>query len=507
MDKAAVKSDGAVRSAGTPSLMIQGTASDAGKSLIVAGLCRIFSRRGMRVMPFKPQNMSNNAAITTDGGEIGRAQALQAVACGVEPVSDMNPVLLKPETDHGSQVVVQGHVRATMSARDYIQYRYKLMPDVMDSFRRLCAQADIVFVEGAGSIAEVNLRDGDISNMGFAVEAGVPVVLAADIDRGGALAAVIGSHCLLLDSERPLLRGYMMNKFRGDREILTPAIDIIGRHTGLPCAGILRWFEGAAKFPAEDSMALGRATPGDAGGARRIRVYVLGLQRISNFDDFDPLAAEEDVRLSFVKPGDPVPGDGDLIIIPGTKSTIADLQHLRRQGWDADIAAHIHRGGMVVGICGGYQMLGSEISDPDAVENPEPATTRGLGLLDVRTVMSREKTLRRFTADTPDGCRVSGYEIHMGMTEGPERERPMVVLDGIPEGAVREDGLVRGCYIHGLFTSDSYRAKFLAMFRGGEGRGAAKLDYRKSVDMALDDLADQMERELDLELIAEIAGI
>jgi adenosylcobyric acid synthase len=457
--------------------------------------------------------MSNNAAITADGGEIGRAQALQAMACGVEPVSDMNPVLLKPETEQGCQVIVQGRVRATMSARDYLRYRSGLMPDVMESFNRLRGQADVVFVEGAGSISEVNLRDGDISNMGFAAEAGVPVILAADIDRGGAIAAIIGSHRLLPEDERPLLRGYMMNKFRGDRGILDPAIDIIGRHTGLPCAGIVQWFDGAAKFPAEDSMSLGKknqAGPdgeGNAVNAAKIRIYVLGLQRISNFDDFDPLASEEDVHLSFVKPGDPVPGDGDLIIVPGTKSTIADLEHLRRQGWDVDIAAHIRRGGRVLGICGGYQMLGREISDPDAVENPEPSTTRGLGLLGVTTVMSREKTLRRFTAVTEDGHSVSGYEIHMGVTDGPERERPMLMLNGIPEGAVRADGLVGGCYIHGLFTNDSYRAKFLSAFRGAGGSRAAKLYYQKSVDGALDGLADQMERELDLEMISEIAGI
>ncbi|MDR1915612.1 MAG: cobyric acid synthase [Synergistaceae bacterium] len=507
MNEVNVKSYSTKKSAKTPSLMIQGTASDAGKSLIVAGLCRIFSRRGFRVMPFKPQNMSNNAAITADGGEIGRAQALQAMACGVDPISDMNPVLLKPESDQGSQVVVQGHVRATVSAADYLQYRYTLMKDVMESYNRLCSHADIVFVEGAGSISEVNLRDGDISNMGFAVEAGVPVVLAADIDRGGALASIIGSHCLLRDSERHLLRGYMMNKFRGDRRILDPAIDIISGRTGLSCIGIMKWFDGAAKFPAEDSLALEHSRTFGMRDGKKIKIYVLGLQRISNFDDFDPLAAEDDVELSFVKPGNPIPGDGDLVIIPGTKSTIADLEYVRKQGWDIDIAAHIHRGGRVVGICGGYQILGREISDPDAVENPVPTTIQGLGLLNVVTVMSREKTLRRFSASTPDGSVVSGYEIHMGVTKGPGIERPLVTLNGVPEGALREDDLVGGCYIHGLFTSDEFRAKFLSIFRGGKGLGTAKQDYEKSVDTALDELACQMESELDMEKIEEIAGI
>ncbi|MDR1965486.1 MAG: cobyric acid synthase [Synergistaceae bacterium] len=492
-------------------LMIQGTASDAGKSLVVAGLCRLFTRRGLRVLPFKPQNMSNNAAITADGGEIGRAQALQALACRAEPVSDMNPVLLKPESEMGSQVVVQGHARATVGATDYLRYRNELMPAVMESFGKLRSRADLVLVEGAGSISEVNLRDGDISNMGFAARAGVPVALVADIDRGGALASIVGSWVLLPEGERALLRGYIVNKFRGDLAIFEPAIEIIKRESGLPCLGVVRWFEGASRFPAEDSLSISRVAGASAnsagGGLRMIKIYVLELPRISNFDDFDPLRAEDGVDLSYVKPGTAIPGDGDLVIVPGTKSTIGDLEFLRREGWDVDIAAHLRRGGRVLGICGGYQMLGREVSDPDAVENPYPKTVPGLGLLDVVTVMAGEKKLRRFTALTQHGDEVAGYEIHMGATSGPGAGRPMLLLDGVPEGASSHDGHAMGCYIHGLFGSDSYRARFLSIFRGGEIAGTERSFYESQIDAALDELARHIEKCVDVEALAEIAGL
>jgi adenosylcobyric acid synthase len=314
-----------------------------------------------------------------------------------------------------------------MSAMDYLSYRYTLMPRVIESFERLRSRADLVLVEGAGSISEVNLRDGDISNMGFAVEADVPVVLLADIDRGGSLASIVGSHRLLRDYERPLLRGYMMNKFRGDFSVFEPAMKIIREESGLPCFGVIQWFENAVKFPAEDSLVLtGGGANRRAGAGRGIKIYVLGLPRISNFDDFDPLAGESDVDLSYVRPGEAVPGDGDLVIIPGTKSTISDLEFLRAQKWDIDIMAHLHRGGRVLGICGGYQMLGRFVSDPFAVENPEPRNVEGLGLLDIETVMEPQKTLRRFTAVTQHGDEVSGYEIHMGVTAGPGVSKPML---------------------------------------------------------------------------------
>ncbi|MDR1514371.1 MAG: cobyric acid synthase [Synergistaceae bacterium] len=487
--------------------MLQGTGSDAGKSLLVAGLCRFFANNGIKPKPFKPQNMSNNAAITADGGEIGRAQVTQARACRVEPTVDMNPVLLKPESDTGSQVVLHGKAVVTKSANDYIAYRNTLLQSVLDSFGRLRDTADVVVVEGAGSISEVNLRDGDIANMGFASAAQVPVVLVADIDRGGAIASIVGSYLLLSDAEKPLLKGYIINKFRGDYEVFKPAEKIIMEHTGLPCLGSVPWFEGADLLPAEDSLALENRRSGKTPPGKMIKIYVLGLSRISNFDDFDPLAAEPDVSLSFIRSGDPVPGDGDLIIIPGTKSTIADLAFIRKQGWDIDIAAHIRRGGMVVGICGGYQILGRGISDPHGIENPEPLTVAGLGLLDVVTVMSPEKTLKRFKAVTNDNMEISGYEIHLGVTSGRGTDRPMLYLDGVPEGALRSDGLVAGCYIHGLFTNDEYRAKFLSSFRGGDGFGAARLCYENAVEGALDELSYLLADHLDMKTIAKIAGL
>jgi adenosylcobyric acid synthase len=494
----------------TPAIMFQGTGSDAGKSLLAAGLCRFFANKGLKPLPFKPQNMSNNAAITADGGEIGRAQAMQAKACRAEPVVDMNPVLLKPESDTGCQVIVHGKAVAAMSANGYLSYRKTLLKSVLESFARISGKADVVVVEGAGSISEANLRDGDISNMGFALAAGVPVVLVADIDRGGAIASIIGSYLLLSEAEKTLLKGYVINKFRGDYAVFKPAEKIIMEHTGLPCLGAVRWFEGASKLPAEDSMALenrrlGKKISGRPGKA--IKIYVLGLSRISNFDDFDPLASEPDVDLSFVKPGEPVPGDGDLIIIPGTKSTIADLAFVRKQGWDIDIAAHMRRGGMVLGICGGYQMLGREIADPDAAENPAPVSVAGLGLLDVSTVMSPEKTLGKFAAVTDDGLEISGYEIHLGVTDGPGASRPMISLGGVPQGAVRGDGLAAGCYIHGLFTSDGYRAKFLGAFRGEEGLAASKTNYENEVDSALDELSAIMAESVDMNAIARIASL
>jgi adenosylcobyric acid synthase len=453
--------------------------------------------------------MSNNAAITADGGEIGRAQALQARACGVEPVSDMNPVLLKPESDKGSQVVVQGQVRKTISAVEYLEYRATLMPSVMESFLRLKNRADLVLVEGAGSISEINLRVGDISNMGFATAADVPVVLVADIDRGGAIASIVGSWYILPKAERPLLRGYIMNKFRGDISVLEPALEIIGRECGLTCFGVLQWFEGAARFPAEDSLALTSGTGSGLvkKGERIIKIYVLGLSRISNFDDFDPLEAEDDVKLSYIRPGMAIPGDGDLIIIPGTKSTIGDLEFLRAQGWDIDIKAHLNRGGRALGICGGYQMLGKEVADPHGVENPEPRTVPGLGLLDVVTIMEPRKTLRRFTAHTQHDDEITGYEIHMGSTRGPGTDNPMFFLDGAPEGAFSSDEHSMGCYIHGLFTSDSYRARFLSIFRGGEGIGTERQMYESRIETTLDELADHIEKYINVGELAAIAGI
>ncbi|MBF0307386.1 MAG: cobyric acid synthase, partial [Alphaproteobacteria bacterium] len=335
--------------------MLQGTGSDVGKSLLAAGLCRAFTRRGRRVRPFKPQNMSNNAAVTADGGEIGRAQALQARACGVAPGIDMNPVLLKPQSEMGAQIVVQGKVLGAASARDYHAMKPSLMPRVLESFRRLSADADLVIVEGAGSAAEVNLREHDIANMGFAEAADLPVVLVGDIDRGGVIASLVGTHALLPQGERARLAGYLINKFRGDPALFEPAIGMIEARTRLPCLGIVPWFPEAARLPAEDAAQLSAGRKAQGAG---LRVAVPVLSRIANWDDFDPLSAEPGVALTLVRPGEPLPGDADLVILPGSKATIADLAFLRAQGWDIDLFAHLRRGGRVLGIFAGYQVLG-----------------------------------------------------------------------------------------------------------------------------------------------------
>ncbi len=486
----------------TAALMLQGTGSDVGKSLLAAGLCRAWTRRGLRVRPFKPQNMSNNAAVTEDGGEIGRAQALQARACGVAPHSAMNPVLLKPQTDVGAQVVVRGRVVGNAAARDYHALKPRLLGTVLDSFADLRAQADLVVVEGAGSAAEVNLRDSDIANMGFATAARVPVLLVADIDRGGVIASVVGTHALLPDAERRLLIGYVINRFRGDVGLFDPAIDVIRERTGLSCAGVVPYLPEAARLPMEDAMALDNRRP--EGGGRAIRVAVPRLSRIANFDDLDPLIAEPDVAVEIVPPGSALPGNADLVILPGSKATLADLALLRAEGWDIDLAGHLRRGGHVVGLCGGYQMLGRRVADPQGIEGP-PGDLPGLGLLDLETTIGGDKTLRAAEGvEIAGGAPVRGYEMHMGRTEGPGMARPWLRLsDGHLDGAVSETGRVAGCYLHGLFAGDAFRRRFLARLRPGR---TSDLRFEHSVDAALDRLADRLEACLDLDRLLEAAG-
>ncbi|HUC68061.1 MAG TPA: cobyric acid synthase [Stellaceae bacterium] len=507
----------------TPSLMLQGTGSDVGKSLLVAGLARALTRRGLRVRPFKPQNMSNNAAVTAEGGEIGRAQALQARACGVPPSADMNPVLLKPQSERGAQVVVEGRVLGAASARDYHALKPSLLPRVLASFDRLSAAADIVLVEGAGSAAEINLRDGDIANMGFAEAADVPVVLVGDIDRGGVLAAIAGTVGLLEPRERARLRGYIVNKFRGDPRLFDNALDILHRRTGLDCLGIVPFFPAAHALPAEDAMALDRAYPppnppprggrasfspspsrgegGEGVSPRHIRIVVPRLPRIANFDDLDPLAAEPHVALELVPPGRPLPL-ADLVLLPGSKATLADLAELRRNGWDIDILAHARRGGAVLGLCAGYQMLGRRIADPDGIEGSAGAAP-GLGLLDVETVLGREKLLVEASGvERASGAPVRGYEMHLGRTAGPDTARPMLRLGDRSDGAVSEDGRIAGCHLHGLFAGDVFRRAFLARL-GGAGDSA--LDYERRVETTLDALAAHLERSLDIPRLLEIA--
>src|SRR5690349_21162002 len=394
-------------------IMFQGTGSDVGKSLIVAGLARAFRERGLAVRPFKPQNMSNNAAVTVDGGEIGRAQALQARACGVQPSVHMNPVLLKPQSEIGAQIVVQGKVWGQAKARDYRALKPQLMPAVLDSFARLSAEADLVLVEGAGSPAEINLREGDIANMGFAEAADVPVLLVGDIDRGGVIASIVGTMKLLPDAEAARIKGYLINKFRGDPTLFEDGLRAIDAATGLKSLGVVPWFDRAHLLPAEDAVALNGYRARAEG---EITIAVPRLPRIANFDDLDPLRAEPDVSLVIVEPGQSLPQDADLIILPGSKATRADLAALREAGWDIDILAHHRAGKRVLGICGGYQMLGRTIEDPLGVEG-NPGTSEGLGLLDVTTTLEPAKQLRiEDGTHLATGTPLRGYHMHMGVT-------------------------------------------------------------------------------------------
>jgi adenosylcobyric acid synthase len=480
-------------------LMFQGTGSDVGKSLIVAGLCRALSNRGMRVRPFKPQNMSNNAAVTVDGGEIGRAQALQARACRVAASVHMNPVLLKPQSDIGAQLVVLGQVSGNATARGFQSMKPGLLPTIVDSFRRLQREADIVLVEGAGSAAEVNLRANDIANMGFARSADVPVVLIGDIDRGGVIAQIVGTRAVLDPTDTALIAGFLINKFRGDPALFRPGMDFITERTGWSGLGVIRFFRNAGRLPAEDAVALDRR-PMDKGGT--ITVAVPRLAHIANFDDLDPLRLEPSLRVVMVEPGQALPGDAALIILPGTKATISDLEDFRRNGWDIDLRAHVRRGGRVLGICGGYQVLGHVVADPGGVEG-HPGSLTGLGLLDVQTVLTGDKTLTEVSGTAvADGASFRGYEMHVGRTSGPDCERPLLrFADGRTDGATSADGRVRATYVHGLFADDSQRAALVSWL----GARAGALSYEAEIDRTLDELAHHLAHDIDLDRLVSLA--
>jgi adenosylcobyric acid synthase len=486
----------------TARLMIQGTGSNVGKSLLVAGLCRAYVRRGLEVRPFKPQNMSNNAAVTPDGREIGRAQALQARAAGVAPSADMNPVLLKPEGEAGAQVIVQGVVEGRAGAREYQVLRRALLPRVLESFARLGAEADLVLVEGAGSPAEVNLRAGDIANMGFACAARAPVVLVGDIERGGVVASLIGTVALLEPHERQLLQGTIVNRFRGDPRLFEDAIPVIERGTGASCLGVVPYFPGARMLPAEDTLAMDpHAAPARA-GAELVKIAVPVLPRIANADDLDPLRAEPDVALDLVRPGRPLPRDADLVLLPGSKATRADLAALIAAGWDIDLKAHVRAGGAVLGLCGGYQMLGRRIADPAGLEGA-PGESAGLGLLEVETVLEGPKRLLPVAArDALSGAVLDGYEMHLGRTTGADCARPFTRLDGRPEGATSADGRVMGSYLHGLFAGDGFRHHFLSRLKQRRSSG---LSFEAEIEAALDGLAAHLEHTLDLDRLLALA--
>ena len=477
-------------------LMIQGAGSNVGKSLLVAGLCRAAKLRGLTVAPFKPQNMSNNAAVTADGGEIGRAQALQALASGRAPIVDMNPVLLKPESETGSQVIVQGKRVATVKARDYAALKPSLMAPVLDSFHRLKSQVDLVIIEGAGSPAEVNLRQGDIANMGFATAADVPVILVGDIDRGGVIAQIVGTQAVLHPVDNAMIAGFIINKFRGDVSLFDDGYALIAQRTSWQGLGVVPFFDQASRLPAEDALDLPSTR-----GTGAVKIACLALSRIANFDDLDPLAQEPGVSLTMIKAGQAIPGDTDLVIIPGSKSTRGDLAFLCQQGWDIDLAAHARRGGRILGICGGYQMLGRWVRDPEGIEG-QAGETAGLGLLDVETLMTPDKHLTRVTAThAASNTPMQGYEIHIGRTEGPDCARPFAHINGTPEGAISPSGRITGSYLHGMFSGDAFRRAFL------QDLGAAPSTYAYSadVDTVLDALAAHLEKHLDIDGLLALA--
>lgn len=487
----------------TPAIMFMGTGSDVGKSVLVAGLCRVFARRGLSVRPFKPQNMSNNAAVTADGGEIGRAQALQARAAGAPTTVHMNPLLLKPESDSGSQIIVQGKRWRTMAARDYLKQKAILLPKVLESFELLAKDADLILVEGAGSPAEINLRAGDIANMGFAEAANLPVALIGDIERGGVIASLVGTRHVLNEADNARIKGFIVNRFRGDVALFEAGRQEIARRTGWSDLGLVRYFPLARDLPAEDSLGLMSGPRGE--GARRnnyLKIAVPELSRIANFDDLDPLRLEAQVELSIIRQGDALPGDADLVILAGSKSTIGDLENLRANGWDIDLMAHVRRGGRILGLCGGYQMLGKEISDPTGIEGPIRQVP-GLGFLDVTTELSPNKrtelvTAQHLASDRP----VTGYEIHVGRTVGPDRARPLFAVEGSDEGAQSQDGRVAGTYLHGIFQSDSFRAAYLSALGA-----SSHLAYSDHIDTVLDHLADSLEDELSIDLIFDLARV
>ncbi len=480
-------------------IMFQGTGSDVGKSLIVAGLARALVARGLKVLPFKPQNMSNNAGVTDEGGEIGRAQELQARAARVAPSVHMNPVLLKPQSEVGAQIVVQGRVRGRAAAAEYQALKPELMPFVLDSFARLKGEADIVLVEGAGSASEINLRANDIANMGFARAADVPVVLIGDIDRGGVIASLVGTKAVIDADDAALICGFLVNKFRGDPQLFAGGMSLIAAATGWQPLGLIPFFPEARLLPAEDALALDAPRP--AKPAAKLKIAVPILPHVANFDDLDPLDAEPVVDLVRVRPGSALPGDADLVILPGSKATIADLAALRDAGFDIDITAHLRRGGSVLGLCGGYQMLGSAVHDPQGIEGA-PGTAPGLGLLDVETTLESEKRLEKVEGVTADGRPFTGFEMHKGVTEGTDRTRPFAHLaGGLPEGAVSADGRVTGTYVHGLFTDDRQRSAWLARFAAS----GSTIAYDALIEATLDKLAAHLEAHVDIDRLLSLA--
>ena len=480
------------------SLMVQGTTSDAGKSTLVAAMCRILQRRGVRVAPFKPQNMALNSAVTEDGGEIGRAQALQAYACGLKPHTDFNPVLLKPTTDRQAQVIIQGKVAADLNAKDYHAYKPRAMAAVLDSWQRLTQRYEAVLVEGAGSPAEINLRDRDIANMGFAEAVDCPVILVADIDRGGVFAHLVGTLDLLSPSEQARVKGFVINRFRGDISLLESGLRWLEERTGKPVLGVLPYLHGLF-LDAEDAIAGGQELAAEA----RLKVIAPAYPRVSNHNDLDPLRLHPEVDFQWIGPNQVIP-PADLIVLPGSKAVRADLDWLRSQGWDKAIERHLRYGGKVLGICGGFQMLGKQLHDPHGLEGA-PGTSAGLGWLNIDTTLEAEKQLRNVRGHLclPGSALMTGYEIHLGVSQGDDLSRPLVTLEdeGRSDGACSADGQVMGTYCHGLFDQPEALTALLAWAGCAE---TTQVDFVARREADLNRLADAVEQSLDWQKLDQI---
>ncbi|MDF4947357.1 cobyric acid synthase [Vibrio parahaemolyticus] len=476
-----------------PSLMVQGTTSDAGKSVLVAGLCRVLARKGINVAPFKPQNMALNSAVTKDGGEIGRAQAVQAQACNIEPTVHMNPVLIKPNSDTGAQIILQGKALSNMDAASFHDYKKVAMNTVLDSFSKLTKEFDSIMIEGAGSPAEINLREGDIANMGFAEVADVPVIIVADIDRGGVFAHLYGTLALLSESEQARVKGFVINRFRGDIRLLQSGLDWLEEKTGKPVLGVLPYLHGL-NLEAEDAIAGQQELNSEV----KLNVVVPVLTRISNHTDFDVLRLNPDINLRYVGKGEKI-DKADLIILPGTKSVRDDLAYLKSQGWDKDILRHIRLGGKVMGICGGYQMLGKTIDDPDGVEG-EPGSSEGLGLLNVHTVLTGSKQLTKTEAVlnlNNQKAKVKGYEIHVGRSRVLD-EQPLELDKGECDGAISECGQIMGTYLHGFF--DEAEALNL-ITEWVNGTQVKQQDFEALKEQGINRIADAIEQHMNLDFL------
>jgi adenosylcobyric acid synthase len=488
-----------------PTLMIQGCGSDVGKTVLVAGLCRLLANRGLQVRPFKPQNMSNNAAVTPDGGEVGRSTALQALACRAPLNVDMNPILLKPQSDVGAQLIVRGQRVGEFHARSHGCTKRDLLEIALASFRTLEREADWVIVEGAGSPAETNLREHDIANMGFAHAAHVPVVLVGDINRGHVIAALVGAHAVLDAADRGQIRGFIINKFRGDLALFSEGLTTITQRTGWPSLGVVPWLASAMLLPEEDGMRLETRSPAtQRADSRTVRIVALRLKHIANFDDFDPLAHEPNIDFRFIDPREPLPLDSDLLIIPGSKSTIADLEMLHEYGWEHELRAYLRRGGRILGICAGLQMLGHEVRDPARIESPRAAMA-GFKLLDMTTEMTPHKVLRPVRGvESMTSSRITGYEMHIGQSSGRGLQQPLIRFDdGSCDGAISDDRRVMGCHVHGLFESTPFRIALLALL----GTASVGEDHVARMHAALDEIATTLEHSLDIDALTQIAGI